>query len=237
MLKNSFKNLLWVAPFIAFLLGYQLLNFFQPTTELVAPNIMGCNLYEALKNLSAQNLNLRIITEKIDSSLPDQTIISQKPYAGQTIKPNQTIFVATSRKPDATLAPDLIGKTSAEIKNLTQSDGLKILSYTQNSVYKADTCIAQNPEPNSPMSKRQVTVYLSAGQNQPILIPDFNNLELAQVQEFLQKNSLKLVVVNLDLNNPDNYLNNYVITEQWPLAGTIVKLDQLTEVRVRVGVK
>ncbi len=241
MFKTNFKNFLWVTPFLAFLLGYQLINFFQQTTELTTPNIIGCNLYDALKNLSAQNLNLRIITEKTDPSLPDQIIISQKPYAGQTIKPNQTIFVVTSRKPDATLAPDLIGKTSAEIKILTQHDGLKILNYTQNSKHKIGTCIAQNPVPHSPMHKRQVTVYLSAGQNQPVLMPDLINLELVQVREFLAQNNLKLVVVNLDLNNNledrtgVDSASNYLISEQWPLAGTIIKLDQLTEVRVKVG--
>lgn len=250
MFKSNLRNFLWITPFIAFLLGYQLINFFQPTPELLTPNIVGHQLYDALKNCSAQNLNLRIITEKIDPSLPDQIIISQKPYAGQTIKPNQTIFVVTSRKPDATLAPNLIGKTSVEIKNLTQPDGLKILSYMQPSVQKAGTCIAQNPVPNSPMHKRQVTIYLSAGQNQPVLMPDLVNLELMQVQEFLHQNNLKLVVVNLDLNknsfadtgdntsdsNGYNSNNNYLITEQWPLAGTILKLDQLAEVRVKVAV-
>ncbi len=262
MLKNNLKNFLWITPFVAFLLGYQLINFFQQTTELITPNIVGHNAYDALKNLSAQNLNVRIITEKTDSSLPDQIIISQKPYAGQTIKPNQTIFVVTSRKPDLTLAPDLIGKTSAEIKNLTQPDGLKVLSYTQNSAHKTGTCIAQNPVPNSPMHKRQVTVYLSAGQHQPVLMPNLVNLDLTQVQEFLQTNNLKLVVVNLDLNhknsftdtgdtanggnyasgalngdsnsNNNNNSSSYLITEQWPLAGTILKLDQLPEVRVKV---
>jgi beta-lactam-binding protein with PASTA domain len=250
VLKTNLRNFLWVTPFIAFLLGYQLINFFQQTAELTTPNIIGHNLYDALKNCSAQNLNLRIITEKTDPSLPDQIIISQKPYAGQTIKPNQTIFVVTSRKPDLTLTPDLIGKTNAEIKNLTEHDGSKILSYSQHSAQKIGTCIAQNPEPHSPMHKRQVTVYLSAGLNQPVLMPDLVHLELAQVQEFLQANNLKLAVVNLDLahknnfadtgdtiseSNGDNY-NNYLVAEQWPLAGTILKLDQLSEIRVKVAV-
>lgn len=224
---------LWLIPFICFLVGYQLLYLFQPKTTLPTPNVVGEPLYSAIKTLSAQQLNLRISQEQVDPNLPDQVIVSQKPYAGQAVKSNQTVYVVVSRKPQPTSTPNLIGKTAEQVHEEIQALGLKQLAYPVPSAQPINTCVAQQPEPGAPLHKNQILTYISAGTDQLVLMPDFSQLNLADVIHFLQQHQLKFTIVHLP--DPDIQYQHYYVTEQRPLPGTLVNLTQLTEVKLKVA--
>lgn len=194
---NRLTPYLWLLPFIGFLLGYQLLYLLQPKTTLPAPNLVGEPLATALKTLAAQQLNLRVSAEQIDPSLPEQVIISQKPYAGQALKPNQTVYVVITRKPQATTTPLLIGKTADQVQAELQALGLKQQAYFVPSTQPSGSCIAQQPEPGQPTHKNHLLTYFSSSAEPPLLMPDLRQLSLAEVSAFLTQHQVPYTIVNL----------------------------------------
>ena len=244
--NRSLTPYLWLLPFLGFLLGYQLLYFLQPKTVMPAPNLVGEPLATAVKTLATQQLNLRVSAEQTDPGLPDQVIISQKPYAGQAIKANQTVYVVLSRQPQPATAPSLIGKTLEQLPAELAPLGLKPVTYQVPSSQPVDTCIAQQPEPDSTTHKNQVLAYLSAGTPQPVLMPDLRQLNLATVCEFLTQYQVPYTIVNLPAPIADpaalasahqteiSALQDYQVIDQRPVAGTL--LPQLHAVTVKLKV-
>ena len=63
---QSIKSFLWIAPFVAFLVGYQVLRFLSHTEAIEVPSIVGMHIHDAIRILSADKLNVRILDEKSD---------------------------------------------------------------------------------------------------------------------------------------------------------------------------
>ena len=57
---------LWLLPFLSFLCGYQLIRSLYTVNTLTTPSIIGKEIQDAIKILSDNNLNPRILTEKED---------------------------------------------------------------------------------------------------------------------------------------------------------------------------
>ena len=63
------KKYLWILPFLSFLLGYQFLSTLTTVHELKVPPLVGLSVTEAVKVLSDNNLNARIMAEKEEPDL------------------------------------------------------------------------------------------------------------------------------------------------------------------------
>src|SRR5476649_323079 len=110
------KKFLWTLPFICFIAGYLFLTKLYPAKEIETPTVVGKTLQEACTILSHHTLNSRLIALKEDPLLPDSTIISQTPQAGQKIKPNQAVFIVASMQPQKNSAPQYAQKPLYEIE-------------------------------------------------------------------------------------------------------------------------
>ena len=110
------KKFLWTLPFVCFIAGYLFLTKLYPVKEIETPVVVGKTLQEACTTLARHNLNSRLIALKEDPLLPDGTIISQTPHAGQKIKPNQAVFIVASTQPEKNSAPDYVQKPLSEFE-------------------------------------------------------------------------------------------------------------------------
>jgi len=221
------QNYLWTLPFLSFLAGYLVLQQFSRVEKLEAPNIVGRQLQEAVAELSAHNLNIRFIAQKNDPDLPEGTILSQTPAAGQQIKPHQAIHVLISKSPHKIAAPLLVGKPEQVIKQQLSALGIRSTFHRLASNRPFNTCIAQLPTAGTQLEKDKVTVYLSAGSKKPILLPDLKGKTVPKVAEFLQRYNVQMELVHTKPENQDHQCDqNCVITDQRPLAGSIVILSE-----------
>jgi len=220
-MKYKLNSILWIIPFISFLLGYFTINLvFSVNKKITVPSVVGLQFKDAAKNLSEKNLNIRILAEKVDDDLPDGTIITQSPFETE-VKHLQSIYLTISKKPDQKLAPDFSRKEIYEINKFTQKNGIKVKSYLVPSNLKKSSCIAQFPKIDEPLEDNRITIYISNGDKKKVIFPDLRGLELQNALEFLNLYSIKPNVIE------NENKKQKIITEQRPLPGSIVDLDKI----------
>lgn len=218
------KAYLWLLPFIFFIAGYGIMHFILHIPEFPAPAIVGKNIHEAFAILSSHNLNVRLLEEKEDPCLPAGTIISQTPQAGQTIKPYQSLFLLISKKPSPIYAPDCLHKTEDVIQSLLQKNSIRAKIYKVASIYPQGYCFAQIPLPQEPIDDTTLTIYISDGNKKSVLWPDFKQLLVIDVLNFLHTHGIEATVIH---EHPIHHhtCTSCIVTDQRPLAGSIILLD------------
>ncbi|MCK5632569.1 PASTA domain-containing protein [bacterium] len=220
------KNYLWALPFFSFFAGYLFVQRISSIEQLQAPSIVGKQLQNAVAELSAKNLNLRFITQKEDPDLPQGTILSQTPCAGQNIKPHQSLYVVISKKPEKIAAPLLTKKSRTTIEKELLALGVRNKSYFLPSNAPTDSCIAQLPAFGNLLQEKKVITYISSGNKKPVLIPNFKNKSITDILEFLQKYEIKAEITHTSAKKIDHICDqNCIITNQRPLAGSIVTIS------------
>lgn len=237
-LKNTPGRFDWLflIPFICFAGGYFLIAHFYGAKEIQTPALIGKPLQEAARELSARNLNLRIITEKPDAELAAGTIVSQTPAAGKHIKENQSVFIVISRSLPRPLAPDCVNKPL----ELAQKElaGLQVKKYYLSSTSPRGYCFAQSPTAGTEITDRLI-LYISTGSNKPILWPDFTHKPIEYVHTFLKNNHIEPHIL-YPSEQPDNKpesttditsetvpsVPSLMISDQRPLAGSLLILEE-----------
>ncbi|MFC1842702.1 PASTA domain-containing protein [Candidatus Dependentiae bacterium] len=241
--KKSLKKYIWIviwaAPFVSFLLGYLAIGkLFQPKT-FSTPAIVGKKLQQAISILSDRKLNIRFLANKEEPDLPNNTILSQKPIAGREIKPNQAVYVVVSKKPHKVPCPHLINKHKDKIAKQLNPKNIRNRSYYLPSNYPTDHCIAQHPTSNTPLKKNNVITYLSQGNQKPVVFPNFKGKNLEKVLDFLKPYTNIAIKIVTPYNNQNSKNTNpsaqdLVISDQRPLAGSIVHLHNTNKLLVHL---
>lgn len=230
--KNFLINFLWIAPFISFFLGYRILDKFFYINEIEVPSIIGKPLNEGSRILSDNNLSIRILAEKEDSDLPEGTILDQKPIK-QKNKPKQPVYLVISKKPISFIIPEFRGQKFQEIQKLLKEKKISCKIYKIESNYPPDICLAQYPGPGQCPEDKKIFLYISTGNKKDILFPDLKGQDLEKVLNFLDLNNIKVSIFTTNSEQYDTK-NNYIIQDQKPLAGSILKLNPNINVQLLV---
>lgn len=220
------KNLLWIIPFLFFLVGYLSLSFVLHHDEIEIPSVVGKQLNEAFTLLSNHQLTIRLLDHKEDADLPDSTVLSQIPAPGQRIKVRQTVFLALSKQPKPPIAPLFQGKQQHEIIQEARTANIRLKTYYLESNYPYESCIAQIPQAGDPIADKTMIIYLSKGNSTPIIWPNLIGKPINQVQEFLESHH---ITPHIQQHSPpqDGFLaENARVIDQRPLGGSIISLDQ-----------
>ncbi|MBX9831244.1 PASTA domain-containing protein [Candidatus Babeliales bacterium] len=231
-----FKQLsyyIWALPFILFIFGYALAYFFMHNKTVEVPNVMGSTVQEAIGVLARHQLAVRLFAEKEDDQFPEGTILQQAPAAYQRVRPNQQIFVTIAKKPQQSLAPDLLNKDSGTIERQAAQAKMNIKQVSLASRYPKNACFAQSVSPGQPLERLKMTAYISAGDDELVLMPNVVGLPLVAVQEFFKRSNIDVQIVGQDVAL--NAQQQLKVVEQKPMAGTIVDLTKLKQVHLQVG--
>lgn len=225
MNKHSLWHFLWILPFICFIAGYFLVASLYTIEELSPPNIVGKNVHEALGIISQYNLNARLLTYKDDILLPEGTVLSQTPTAAQKMRPNQTIYLVISTRPALKKAPNLLNTKSEETIQTLIAAGIKPKTYSLPSNYPINTCFAQFPAPGQPIENGKIALYISAGTQKPVLMPNLKGQKITTILEFLTPYNVKPEISH-KTGQPDTHeCTECIVTDQRPLSGTIITLN------------
>src|SRR3990167_2415990 len=119
------KKLFWTLPFLACALGYFAASRVVGIRRLEVPRVVGLPVTEGVKVLSSHKLNVRIVHEQEDPELPDGTILQQSPNPRTAVKPQHSIFLVTSKRPQPQEAPCLVGKTRAQTHEMLSKMSIK----------------------------------------------------------------------------------------------------------------
>jgi eukaryotic-like serine/threonine-protein kinase len=206
---------LWLLPFGCFLLGYYTMSWVVGAQTVATPLLLGKRLQEVITLLSPYQLSVRIQKELEEPLLPEGTVISQYPAAGQKIKVRQAISIVLSRRPAPPIAPSFIGLKKEQLLAQAQDRGIEVQFYELESVYPMGQCIAHYPAPGNQLLHKAMVVYLSKGSSPLCLMPNLVGKDLGQVQEFLQLHSVQAHVFGTAQNEG-------IVLSQKPLPGTVI---------------
>lgn len=230
----NIKNFLWMAPFISFILGYLVIQQLVRIPEIAMPHLVGKQVHQILPIITQYSLNIRLLDQKEEIDIPEGIILNQTPAAGTIIKPNQPIFIVTTKKPIVLRAPQCVGIQSEELCSQLQSQSINPRIYYVSHPYPEKLCFAQSPHYNEPLEKNKLILYVSAGNNKPNIWPDFRNISLEEVMGFLNNYQIEPHIVN---DGQYSYYNNeYIVIDQRPFAGTLVTLDETKPLSVQLRV-
>lgn len=232
--REKSKDLWWILPFLTFYVGYWAPQFFFKTPSFETPALIGKNIHEALVILSEPQLNVRLIAQKEDPTLPEGTVISQIPAPYQQIKRYQAVFVTVSTKPVPIKTPLCQGKFEKEVTTLLTEQKIKWKSFFVQSNHPSGYCIAQNPSAYEPLYDRTMILYFSKDIGKTVIFPDLQNSSIEDVKKFLNNYGIKPEIFHTKTVNKDHKCTYCTVLEQKPIAGTFVNLKEPFSVQLKV---
>jgi beta-lactam-binding protein with PASTA domain len=230
------KNYLWILPFLSFVMGYAVMSHLLRAPQTITPHVVGKYVHEVLPLITEHNLNMRLITHKEESTLPEGIILNQTPAAGTAIKSNQPLFIVTTKKPLTSQAPHCVGMHIDEVTSSLQTNGIHPRIYYLSHAYPEKICFAQSPHADEPLDHHRLTLYVSSGNNRPIIWPDFTHMPLHYVVEFLHSYNIQPHIINDAVNHHHLYNDDYTVIDQRPVAGTLLTLDEHKPLAVQLRV-
>jgi beta-lactam-binding protein with PASTA domain len=216
-IQQFISSFLWMAPFICFFAGYMLIRSMTHTYEVSMPSIVGLHINDAIRILSADQLNVRILAETEDPDLAEGTILSQTPERGKLVKAHQSIFLVLSRKPARALAPHLTGLACSKAHLVAKEARLKLKEYAFESSYPVGTCIGQEVSPDNEVAHGMLTIYCSAGSTPLKIFPRLSGKTVDEVKTFFARYDIPVHVQGSETD---------LIRDQRPLAGTVVTVSK-----------
>lgn len=229
-----FTQVLWTLPFLTFISGYFCLQFFMADSNIQAPDLVGKDILHATKICSEQKLNLRIIAEKEVSDAKAGMIIKQNPVPNASIKTYQSIFIVITKLPAPIIAPACIGKKHEEIEKTCKNKHIKPRFYFLPSSWPAGQCFAQMPSENCELEDKKISCYISTGNQNQYIFPDFTNQKLDDVADFLQQHQINFEVYDKDKKINAPYKRSCIVSYQKPLAGTFINSHHQLQVQLQV---
>jgi beta-lactam-binding protein with PASTA domain len=234
----NIKNFLWLTPFFSFTLGYWIMQKLSHTPTTITPALIGKQVHTILPLTTEAKLNLRLIDQKEEVHMPEGIILNQTPMAGTIIKQNQPIFIVTTKKPAQTQAPQCIGLSLETLSEQLKTMAIRPRIFYLPHAYPENSCFAQSPQANEPLENNRLILYISSGDNKPIIWPDFTDLALNDVIEFLHNYDIQPQIIH-DYDHISYTHAHYVVSDQRPFAGTLLTLDETkplsVQLRVRAG--
>lgn len=226
------RDLLWTLPFISFISGYWILSMLLHSPIVQTPAIVGTRIGDAVTQLCANDLNIKILTHVTDKDIPDGTIVSQSPQAGKPIKQQQSVYVIVAKHPPVQTAPPLVGKHQDAIAQELTGQEIPYKIYPAPGTAPAGECISQHPAPGTPLGPEGIIIYCAQQRTKPVIMPDLINRPLAEVQEFLLLYGITPTVFHSQERTGKQRSPVPIVIDQKPLAGSIIILDEKTNIQL-----
>jgi len=141
--------------------------------EVRVPDLAGQDIVNVIELVRQQGLELKVDRREPHPTLARDTLISQAPPAGSTIKKGRMLRVVVSQGPSDLLAPKIVGdnfrKADITIRQagFLPGESARVASDT----VERDAVIAQCPEAGSPLEKGgTIDMLVSAGKRTDRLI-------------------------------------------------------------------
>ncbi|MCL6588441.1 MAG: Stk1 family PASTA domain-containing Ser/Thr kinase [Firmicutes bacterium] len=208
--------LIMVSVFLVFVV------FAPPQPEVEVPDLIKKSLSYATGLLNERKLQIKVINYIYNSEYPPETIISQKPAAGQKKRMGSEVEVVVSRGSKLVKIPDLTGKTQLEAQLALEKVGLKLADIlTDTSIDQPEnTVIRQLPEKNTQIEQGAgVSITLNVMPDDLIKVPNFIGRPYREVLAELSKERLSF---NKAASVPDTVYSEGIIINQDPLPSVLV---------------
>jgi beta-lactam-binding protein with PASTA domain len=233
--KKGLPKILWLVPFVSFIIGYFITSYFFSKTDHTTPNLIGKPLSEAIQILSQNHLSMRLLQQRENAALPEGTVLDQIPCPSQKIRAHQSVFVTIAIKPRRRVIPDLWGKKHKEVMSVMAKNNFDVQEFYVHSSYPAGMCIAQSPSALQEIETNQVTLYFSDGGSSLCIMPNFKGALLPDVEKALSAHDIRAEIVHLEMVADGHTCASCKIVDQQPVPGAIVDKSHGLGVQLRVS--
>lgn len=197
------------------------LNSFTKINEVIVPNVVGLSLGDATNTLINKNLKINVSKSQY-SNKPENTILTQNPISGKTVKSGSTVDVIVSKGKQMASVPNLIDLDYRDATQKLEGRGLKANIIEEfNDKYQSGYVFNQNPTNGVSVEINSVVdIYVSKGP-ETVQVPDLTNMTLDDATKTLA--DLGLIVGQVITEPSDTAQNNTVIGQSVPPNTSIPK--------------
>jgi beta-lactam-binding protein with PASTA domain len=116
---------------------------------VTVPDLRGKDVVEALKEVGRIGLDLRVVGEEYNETVPRNRILEQSPSSGTGLKVDQNIGVVLSLGMREVAVPDVRGMALGKAEVILKQNGLSVsrLTWAHSEMQERDTVLSQNPIP------------------------------------------------------------------------------------------
>ena len=191
------------------------------------PNLAGLTPEAAATLLSDNTLTLGTQSESYSSAIPQGSIISSSPRAGEQVKRESRIDIVISKGIEQINALDYVGKSGEQALNELTNAGFDVTpTYVYDEKELKGIVISQNPNGSQTLPKgTKIAVTISKG-SEYVFIPNVLNKTTADATRDLVNSDLKVVVKKIGTKKVKS------VTNISPKPGTKVKRGSTVTITV-----
>lgn len=222
-------------PFFCCIAGYLAMSHVMNVAGVVAPDVVGCSLTEALSHLSEMQLYGHIITEQEDPDIAEGTILEQMPRAGCSMKMRQSVGLIVVKKPKKLVAFPSVGKLVSEIKQEAALQGIKVKVHEIAMEGVSEACYAQYPRAGQEITDRAMHIYSIKPRIMLCIMPNFIGLSLAEIKQIIVPLGIAMRVFHEGSSSSlDHDCDFCVVKDQKPAPGELIdkKLTRILHLQV-----
>lgn len=141
--------------------------------EVRVPDLTGQDIVTTIETLSQQGLQLKVERREPHASYPKDTVLSQTPVGGATIKKGRPVRVVVSQGPSEMQAPKLVGENYRKAEMMIRQAGFFPADQSRVSSAEAqrDAVIAQDPPAGTPLERGgRISLLVSSGKKAQALV-------------------------------------------------------------------
>lgn len=198
------------------------------------PNIIGMQIDDAQRALSAQGLNFVVSDSVYHDYFEPGAIVEQSPLPGSNVKEGRVVYLITNCFEEETVAmPDFVGLSVRQVQSLAETYGLVIGQLTYVPDIAVNVVIRQKNkgetvDPRTFIPKGSV-IDLLVGQglsDQKTFVPDLTGLNIREASDRLLRDYLNIGAVFYDttVNNAVDSVQAMVY-RQMPASDTINRVN------------
>lgn len=164
-------------------------GIFGGPDEVEMPELVGLELEEAIEIIEANNLEYEI-EETHDSEVPENTVISQSPSGGISVREGSTVDLRISIGPDVALVPNLIHERRVDVALILEEAGLTSGEVTyEESDFPEGVIIDQSPGFRSEVPSGSAVDY-TVSEGRPETMPDLSGLTRIEAERIIRQTGL-----------------------------------------------
>jgi serine/threonine-protein kinase len=191
--------------------------------EIVLPNVIGKNIYDAAEKLSKAGFGLKKDGEEFNQNVPAGVILRQNPSAGMNVREGKLVRVTISQGGEMIYVPNLVGQTirsaniSLKYSTLVMGEILKKYSLKAGK----GTVLSQDIAAGSSVDKDSVVNIVVSDGPPPegiVLMPDFVNKNLEEAEIWATRFGITLNIAGERISG----IRTNVVLRQLPEADTDV---------------
>ncbi len=203
--------------------------------EVRVPDLTGQDIVTTIDTLSQQGLHLKVERREPHPSYPRDTVLSQTPAGGATIKKGRPVRVVVSQGPSEMQAPKLVGENYRKAEMMIRQAGFFPADQSRVSSMEVprDMVIAQDPPAETPLERGgRISLLVSSGKKaQALVMPKLVGRKADDAVRAVERMGLQHRILYKTSGDKSQPVERTVVGQK-PAAGYPVTADASVEIVV-----